>query len=171
MSGDYHLNQVTARVAGLSTWNLDGGGIELFVKHTSSRTPGFALKYARLHDFENGERLGFVRPTYEPNLVVGESVTLSLNLGWSLMIDQRGVFAHGPSSGLGLEVFPGEPVMFEVRGGVDAVAGVMMPHVRGAFGLFATDRLAVELNAQHMQVSGGAGLSTVGLGVRVYQGW
>lgn len=171
MSGDFRLNQFTARASGLATTQLDGGGLEVFVKHTSTRTPGFALKYTRMHEFDSRERLGFLRPTYEPNLIINNVMTMSLNLGWSMMLDRRGIFAHGPSTGLGLELFPGDPWLIEARGGVDVVSGVVMPHVRGALGIFATDRLAIEANAQHMQVSGGAGLSTLGLGIRFYQGW
>ena len=163
--------QWTLRSNALVTARGDAAGGEIFSKVTSSKMPGFALSYQYAHELRSRSDLGLMYLVYEPNIALLERWTVSWNLGFTAIHSRSGVGDPGLSFGLATEVFPVDPLLIAARTHLHHYFGVSVGDLRGAFGVFLSDHVALEANLRYLGIFGGADLTSVGFGVRTYVGF
>lgn len=103
---------------------LDGSalGFGIFGKVESTYTPGFVVHHQQVMDFGASDRLGITKFLLEPRIITEQHFTMFWNFGGAVYGSEDGLLNGGVHVGFGFTITPYQPLLFEARFGVQALA-------------------------------------------------
>lgn len=136
-----------ARWGVLRSFGFEATGTELYVKATSTYTPSLFLSTQTLWDDGNDEDpVSLNMLSYAPRFYTSSRWRLDWYVGYSSLFWKDGDTRHGANFGMGMELYPVEPVQLEWRIGA---------HISDGHGYFDLDLHANWQVWRWVQVYGG----------------
>jgi hypothetical protein len=163
--------RVHLELEGSPLWLLDrdapARGWQGWVRLESAFTPAVSLAHLSLGDLRTEDQFMMTTAAYEPRWIMTRHVTLRPTLGVAFLADQNGALNAGPTAGLNLTLYPQDPVLIDLRAGVQPLVGTpLTADLSLAVGVEVLDSVFV-LGSLRWLGNGDASLGLATIGLRI----
>lgn len=163
--------RVHLEVEGSPLWLLDreepARGWQAWGRLESTFTPALSFAHLSLGDLRTDDRFMMTSLAYEPRWLMTRHATLRPALGVAFLADQNGALNAGPTAGVNLTLYPHDPVLIDVRAGVQPLVGYpFTTDLSLAVGVEVVDSVFV-LGSLRWLGNGDASLGLATIGLRI----